>query len=79
MQIKKKCQDCGGAFIMNIPSSLFEREEHLIMKCPYCGLQLSMMIEDGKLLAESDTSSYIRQLPGKQIPTKPWVELIRKG
>ncbi len=77
MQKKKKCQNCGGAYIVNIPNSFFEREEHLSMKCPYCDFLLSMMVEDGRLITESDASSYLRQLPKKQVKTQPWVQLIK--
>ncbi|PWI46738.1 hypothetical protein CEE45_15220 [Candidatus Heimdallarchaeota archaeon B3_Heim] len=77
MQKKKKCQNCGGAYIVNIPNNFFEREEHLVMKCPYCHFSLSMMIEDGQLITESDASPYLKNLSQKRVSTQPWVELLK--
>ena len=77
MQKKKKCQNCGGAFVFNIPNSFFQREEHLSLNCPYCRVIVSFFIEDGLLIAESNASPYLKQLPEKRISAKPWVKLIR--
>lgn len=77
MKKKQKCVKCGGAYTVNVPNSFFEREEHLVIKCPYCSSITSMMIEDGKLIPESEASTYLRSLPQKQVETEPWVQLIK--
>ena len=76
MQKRKKCSTCGGAYIINIPNSFFEREEHLLVSCPYCKLSSSIFIEDGKLKVESDVSLYLKKLPQKPVSTQPWVKLM---
>ncbi|MHA1971865.1 MAG: hypothetical protein ACTSW1_02660 [Candidatus Hodarchaeales archaeon] len=75
MEKRKKCKKCGGAYIFNIPSSFFEREQRLSLKCPYCESKTIMVIEDGTLLEEEKANPYLKKLPAINLVTRPWFQL----
>jgi len=78
MRKKRKCENCGGAYVFTIQNSYFERENRYLLSCPYCKHPHYLVIEDGRLIENDKASKYLKKLPAVRIPTQSWLELIPK-
>ena len=78
MRKNRKCASCGGAYTFEIRNSAFERDDRYILSCPYCRYAHYLVIEDGRLINEEKAGKYLKDLVATNIPTEPWLELLKK-